>query len=639
MNRAKRKTALPETKLNIWVFASVAFLFAMGSIFLAPGYKAEVEEQRYYLPPIMQQMDSALYERDFLVSASQAESSLFDEFIAKMAFDVPANIPSALFWVMFLARMMFFLGISLIAFAFTRNTFFALLVPLAFIIGYQDIVSSAMPPKNWLFSLSLELHPRSLATPMALLALGLFFLDRFRAALILLSLGFLVHPLTVLPITVALFIYTLVTEIIIKRNFRFALWYLLPLTSYVLMDSIVSTSGAAVQNDIFLQIDSAWLAFGQAWTPWVFFADYLQLTLALGVLLPLLLLFLISVISNRIDPPMLGKITLVTMVIVLLTVVGVIAFDRFGLIFFGQLQLHRGLHLLTILLPLAALSVALLEIFYRDHDPLNKGVFLLLFLVITLGGQGLWLPITLAICFAAFYLVSEAHFRSQPALLTAYTFFAVVLIVKTIISHPSAHTQLNLLQTFFHELVTDPVAALNLFLLWIIPIAAAAALLFGIVISWQWCVVSQQRSLLTIVGSKLTALAILLFFLPTYGKIVEPHKPHNQISYWIRTYVGDEELLFVSKHAEAIGVEARNHLGKNVFFTESGQSLGLYNRSYALEWEHRRQIRQDPDQFMQALADYDIDYYIFRNDELPVEGLSSVFKGEQYVVMQAESVL
>lgn len=625
-------TMLRLGQLNIWLLTTVAFLFSLVSLFLYPGYEIGQDDQRYFLPPILQNMQPELFERDFLMSASQSEATVFDEIVAIAALHQPDNIPMILFWGTFLARTILFLGISLLAFSFTQNLFFAALSPVFFLIGHHEFVTNAMPPKFWLFSFGMELHPRSFTIPMSVLAMGLFFLERHALTWVVLAIGLLIHPLSIIPVIISIGGYTFLVRILLNREYKYALWYLFPIASMIVLILLVG-NGSAMDNSLLQKADPRWLAFSKEQTPWMFFGDYLHQTLQLGVFLPLLLFFLITTTNNRVAPAIVGKLMIICMILASLAIVSIFTFDQLGLVFFGQFQLHRSFHLLTIILPLAVLGTAVLELSQREASLLRRVTFATLFLSVCLGGEYFLLPLSLLTLFVALYFSAQQYFHNSLLLLSSYVFFAVVCIIKTIISHPVAQQQFALLRDFFVALLIDPILSFGLLTLWAVPVFATAVALILILMNWNRQIIKMSHKLIFYTTCGVFALSILFGFHSQYSVYTNPFRLDSDAAYWVQSNIPKNALIFVSLGSENFGKDIRNYLGMSVFFTEFGRSQGTFNRNYAFEWEYRRKLQQNPLQHQAEFVNYGIDYFVFRNSEERFSDLPIVFQDDEYVIL------
>mgnify|MGYP000022742701 CR=1 FL=1 len=627
-----RKSKETKTDYNWLAGAAVAFLLAMVSLLLYPGYAVGIDDLRYFPPAIQANIEPYLYARDFLMSASQAEATLFDEVIAAGAGYDADNLPATLFWVMFVARMAFFLGVSLLAFAFTRNVVLALLMPLVFVVAHHAPVSNAYPPMKWFFSFELEPHPRALGMSLGVLALGLYFVKRHLACWLLLTLAAVLHPLSVLPLLAALGAHSLAQEVIWHQRFAYLGYYLLPVIGLVLM-SVIVTSGQALANDLWLRMDRVWVEFSQIQTPWVFISEYFTPPFLLGIVLPLFLMYLIAIAGDRIRADALGTLTIISAVFVALIFFSVLAFDQLQFIFFGQLQLHRALHYLTILLPVAALSALALEITDAKGKMLPKVALVAAFVVICTSGEYIWLPLGLATLFAAILVLREKLFRSDRILGAAYLLLIIVAVLGTAIRHPDAVSQLHLLRDFVLAFGSDIVTAFGLFTLWAVKPTVALLIIIVMVLFAAARLRTPLQTLALLLACEALALAVLALHFGDYTRIVAPYRPSTPTAAWVQQNVGKDDLIFVSTAAEDQGVELRNHQGKSIFFTDFGRSQGTFNRTYALEWQHRHRLRAAPRKHAADLARYNIDYYIVGNAEEPFEGLEPVFTGARFRVL------
>ena len=114
--------------------------------------------------------------------------------------------------------------------------------------------------------------------------------------------------------------------------------------------------------------------------------------------------------------------------------------------------------------------------------------------------------------------------------------------------------------------------------------------------------------------------------------VASPLQKSRSTGGWILEHVGMMILFFTTQAAEPEAVHIRNRLGKSIFVTNTEGGQGAFQRAYALEWEHRRDIQSDFNQSWEELKNrYHITFVLAKVGEEVSEG-EEVFSDGEYVV-------
>lgn len=603
------------------------------SLFFFPGYKTEYGDQNFYLPPLFQRAVPDSYSRDFLMENSQTNASFFDEIVGITFFHNPKNIPIALFWWTTFSQFLFFFSITGIAFALSKNRFFSLLAPVFFLIGHEGFVCNALPADLWTFHFGIEFHARSLAISITTGALALFLLHQRFFAWIAISVCILLHFISALPILFFFICYTLFSDVWKKRYFWAGGYFLLPLFSIGVLLFFLKSVGGGEGMDLFVRVDSEWMSFLHERVWWIFSWDHFSsLPVLFTIYLPLFSLFLLCRTSSFFSQKVKGILNIFFVSLTFLMLFGLLFFDVFQLSIFGQLQLYRSSIWLRILFIIAALSVCISEILSNKRSRFEKIPYFFSFFCIPLGGTYFFVPFSLFAFFTILFFQIRETMLSKKYQQGIYWGVTISLSVLAFIYSAESHIQLYNLGSFLKNLLLDPLLSLGLFSFWMYRILPLCILLL---LFFLWHQKKYPKHILPIIFclAPIILLAFGFFFRESYQSFVaSPLQNPGALGGWILEHVGNDDLIFTTQAAEPEAVHIRNRLGKSIFVTNTEGGQGAFQRAYALEWEHRRDIQSDFNQSWEELKNrYHITFVLAKVGEEVSEG-EEVFSDGEYVV-------
>lgn len=580
-----------------WASLGISVLFSAISIFVFPGYRVEAEDQVFYIAPLLQKADPSLLSNDFLMETTQTTASFFDEFFGFFLFGNSENIPEVLFWGAFAARVLFFLGISILGFVFSKNPIFALGIPVIFLLGHAGTVCNALPSAEWMSSFGLELHARSAGLSVLVLALGFFFAEWKKMAFSLASFAFLLHPISAIPLFAFFGAW-----ILFSRKWGDVLLFLMPLCALlILLGEMHGNSGMSLLSIV----DAEWREILRDRTPWLFSTENFLSEKKWAVLFgPLILLFFIALcgISSR---SIRQKISLFFVLVFLLCTSGVLLFDTFHIALVGQLQLYRSLFFLQIIVVITAMAF-FFSIFQNAKERYTKSLAIIGFIITPLGGDFFLIPFSILI----FLIILFQQYRNLFTRIFFGIFGAILLF--WCFDHPNITAQFQNLGNFFFS--GDIILSIGLFFQWAQGVFPMLILLALSVFLTRL----QKIPFLGIsAGSLVGALLVFGIFWSDFQNIIQRTwaDRNSETAEWILENTQKDALFFASISAESFCGFLRNHHGRSCFVshTEGGQTA--FSRSGSLEWRDRRTLQKNPSEFLTELQNRGVDFLIFSKDE------------------------
>ncbi|QQS58699.1 hypothetical protein IPN35_03795 [Candidatus Peregrinibacteria bacterium] len=636
MEQQQSKISAKEKLKKKMVFLLIACLFSallvVVSFFFFPGYRVEHGDQNFYIPPLFQKTVPESYSRDFLMENTQTSASFFDELVGITFLGNPENIYISLFWWTTFSQFLFFLAIIGIAFSFSKNRLFSLLVPIFFLVGHEGSVCNALPATIWTFSFGTELHARSLALSLATGALALFLLQRKLLSWIVLTAGVLIHFISALPVLFFFSVYTLFFDVWQKKNTR-SLWYFLFPVFSIGTIFLFLGSGSASGMDFFTRVDAEWTTFLRERVEWIFSWDHLSSpSVLLTIYLPLFLFLCICETSSCFSRKIKEIFGIFFFSLVFLMGIGLLFFDALHFSLFGQLQLYRVGVFLRILFVIAMLSVCFWEMTGGKRTSLEKILYALAFFFIPFGGTHFLVPLSLLVFFVILFLQVQGTLLHKSYQKILFFSMAILLCGLTIYFSAEVQIQFHNLSSFFKNLLFDPLVSLGLFSLWMQQIFPILLLLL-VFLFWR-SGKYPKKSIPAFVGISIFLLVTSgFFFQKSYQAFTtSPLQNPTEVELWVRENVANNDLIFATEGAEGEAVNLRNRFGKSIFVTQVEGGQGAFQRAYALEWKHRKQVQGDLVTYWEELKNtYHINFVLAKKEEKIPEG-EPVFSDEVYMI-------
>jgi hypothetical protein len=509
------------------------------------------------------------------------------------------------------------MGMISFSYALSQRTVLSLFVPAFFLIGHEGYICNAFPATDWMFLFGQELHARSLAISICLLGVGLYFLQKRFLAWLTISVAIAIHIVSAFPIAFFMGVHTLWSVFFQKKHFFRLLYFILPITSVLLLFLAIPDGGSGGM-DFFRVYDPQWIEFANRRSWWIFsWEHFSSISILLTIYLPLFLFYSLAVKSGLVHKAIAQKFHIFVASMVFLIGMGMIGFDLFHISIFGQFQFHRSSIWLRILLIIAAILILLWAIGQKKSSSFEKMVFLLALVALPFGGEHFFLPFTILCFFGSLFLLWKAQKKTFPKGFP-FLFWGMsgLFISGSLIFSAETSSQIQNMTSAFGSLTSDPEIALGYVLLWIAKIFPAIFLAIGIVLISQ-----RLPEHLFHKGVLLIPLvafpAFFLFFSASYSSFVaSPLASLSPLQTWITNNTTSDDLFLGTISAERETKKIRNHLGRNVMITYAEGGQGAFSRNYAMEWLHRREIQSDPKKYWDEITQkYKVDYLISGADE------------------------
>lgn len=315
-----------------WGLALFIALFTIAALWLR-GYEYGSGDQTHYLVFIEKKINPSLYKDDFLVQTRDQQDSIFVEMMTFLATRV-GNLEVAVFFMYMVCLFIFYLALYQIGYALWHDRYAAvlsliLLIPI-YPIGGSSIVT---------FDSYLTL--RTIAHALLLSAVYFLMKRRWWISIFLAGIGFLFHPLTLLPFPIIL--ATLLLSIHKPPRFVVKAVSVFSLIISPLLLRFLSRSNS---DPIFL--DPTWRSILEQRVPYAFALQWSWQSWVISIIY--IFVFVIGLIqlqqrNKTFMATVLKVIGLVCLVLLVIHLAG----DIFSLSFIIKLQLTRSLYLVAIL--------------------------------------------------------------------------------------------------------------------------------------------------------------------------------------------------------------------------------------------------------------------------------------------------
>jgi len=190
-------------KLPLWF---VVLIFVVIALFIH-GYQFPGTDNSVYIPIIKKSMNPNLYKNDLLFMQTQKELSYSPDLIGKILKYVD-DIETVFFVLYILSSYLIFYSIARITQSIFKKKEIMYIVLLLSIIP-QTVGGTAM------WTHEMHMHPRIIAVALALLSI-LFFIDgKSVISAVLLGIGFLIHPISVIGAFCSIMFYLLIKKRIV----------------------------------------------------------------------------------------------------------------------------------------------------------------------------------------------------------------------------------------------------------------------------------------------------------------------------------------------------------------------------------------------------------------------------------------
>lgn len=343
-------------KLIIWsIFLSILSLF----IFL--GYQVGVQDQKIYIPLILNEIDKTTLIKDFLLfgNSNPTNRMMFDELIIFVMKITHLNLYQIFFVLTIISRTIFCYSLIKIVQYFTKSKIFSLISPI-FIMNNLTVYGTATVIfDNFLI-------PRTLVLPLGFVSIGLLLHRKIIFSAIVLAIAFLLHPPTAL-IFIPLFYFEILLRIRTTKKIEFdtIVSATIPVVAFVLLNVFSS----AVRVDYFSTIDTEFEKILRFGVPYIFITNWNVYTLLWFI--PTLIFFFVaakSKINTSIDSKKRREIIFLLGWPVFLTFFSLVSVDIFKMHFISMLQLSRSLIIWKIMSSLFFLFYVYEKLTNRPRD-------------------------------------------------------------------------------------------------------------------------------------------------------------------------------------------------------------------------------------------------------------------------------
>ena len=192
MTDAKPGGRRPRGSLEQWaVFLAATLGFGVLATANSSGYRFGVSDQAFYIPAIGRALEPGLFPRDAALVDAQSRLLAADQLMAWLVSATGMSLPDLFALGYLLTVVLFAGGAWLVGGALFRTTW-AKVALLAALTLRHRVTGTGVNTFEGYF------HPRTLTFAMGLIVVGLALRKRWKAALVLAGLGFMVHPTTAL---------------------------------------------------------------------------------------------------------------------------------------------------------------------------------------------------------------------------------------------------------------------------------------------------------------------------------------------------------------------------------------------------------------------------------------------------------
>ena len=547
----------------------ILVLFTFFSILVFPGYEVFISDQEIYLPLAYHHVDKDLFSQDLILKFDVLQYSLFDELIAFLL-GFTSNISIILFFVYMLTRFIYFYALFKLALYFTKDEKFSILSLLLFVPTISVYGTQIFDTL---------LIPRVIGFSLGLLSLAYFFERRYFTSTILLSLHYLIHPLTSF-FFMAFFYANLLFNFEKKKFFNKELLLpgLIPIITFF-FTAIMNGPGLGFFNII----DDSWnsiILF--RWSS--FFVSGWDYKLFL-VLFTSIIVFLIGLDSYR---DRVKKIPLVVLLLLplFMFMISFFAADLLKLHFIAQLQIYRSLFFIKIFGALLFFRMAYLHIKRNSRD-----IFYNFFMLGTVFSYFVNEDFIYPFFYTFLYLWINRRYKAR------------LTRMIPIFKHESVSIILFIPIFFLFFIVVRNFPSFSLFLLLVV---------FSAATTFTALAYFKKNFPFTTLHVSIFFLVIIIISIPSFSIYSSYYKDKELVASceWIKENTAKDSVFITFPDKLSRPIRLLCH--RSVFASGREGSSSLFDRSFAFEWKKRMEIHSavyaNISSIKSLTSDYRIDY-------------------------------
>tara|TARA_B100001123_G_scaffold301719_1_gene336779 strand:- start:10035 stop:11573 length:1539 start_codon:yes stop_codon:yes gene_type:complete len=242
---------------------AAAIGFSLLAILNVGGYRYGVQDQSFYLPAVLRQLDPTLFLRDTAVLEAQDLFFFFDNAIGWITKFTGWSLPFTFFGLFVLGLLILGIATATLGWQLYGSWYTAATLTLAITLRHRISLTAVNTLEGYL-------HPRMLAFAVGISALALFMRGRSWPALLITIIAIMLHPTTGLWFLIALSVAVVVAEPPSSRGMLLGILIGTPVLLWL--------SQAMVGNR-FVVMDDAWISVlahksylfpsNWTWTAWL----------------------------------------------------------------------------------------------------------------------------------------------------------------------------------------------------------------------------------------------------------------------------------------------------------------------------------------------------------------------------------
>lgn len=573
----------------------IILLFTIFSIIVFPGYEVFISDQEIYLPMAYNNFDENLFSNDFALRFDVLQYSFFDELIGFLL-RFTSNISYILFFIYALARFIYFYALYRIVLHFTDDEKFSILSLLLFIPPIS--VYGTQVFDNYLI-------PRVMGFSLGLLSLYYLFEKKYFKSTILLSLYYLIHPLTAL-FFLAIYYLNLLFDFGKRKFFNkeLVILGLIPIGAF-LLSSFVNGPGLG----FFVVIDDVWNSVIMFRWQSFFISDWgFRLFFVLFTSILVFLIGLSEYKDNK-KKPILYVLFFFPLLVSLLSIY---AADILKLHFVAQLQVYRSLFFIKIFGAILFFRMGYLHVKTKPQDFLYN-FFILGVVVSYFMNEDFIYPFFYAFLFLwvkrryNVWFTKILPFLRQDA--TSVVFFIIILPIFILYAKNVESFSIGF---FFLVLIVAVLLASITYLKKVFPFR-----FFHIFFIFVF---------------------LILIFIPSFSIYSVYYKDSELIEScnWIKENTTKDSVFITFPQKLSRPLRLMCH--RNIFVSGREGSSSLFNRAFALEWKKRMDLHYEVYSNFSLLKSLTKDYkinHIFSSEQIN-SSYTLVFDNKVYYIYKIE---
>jgi len=591
-------------EMKILLLIAILTVFSM---VVFPGYDTFSSDHELYIPAIYQEIDSALFEKDFSLSFNQTRYTFFDDFIAFAMKLSGMDLFYVLVVLLALVKAIYFYAIYKIAFYFTQDrkiSVFSMIV----LMGGFFVYGSGM--STWHTSLL----PSVMSLSLCLLFLHYFLNKKHFVSAIILGVALLIHPITALPFII-LFYFDLF--VIGWRRKEIGVDTLLFGLIPFLFLRLLMLGGGEPTMSILTTIDPIWEGLIRSRSPYIFITTWGESSTFNSTpfyLAASIFLFIVSCmeLGNIFKNPERKKYAyLLFFIPALLFIFSFLTVDIMKIHFFAQLQMSRSLVIWKIFISLLFSLYAYMRIKDNPKDVLYN--FLIMGIVFS-------------------FIVKEAFFFTfLPAFGLLWLGNRGILRHKYLPRITLFVFAVTLLGLLYMALSGD------LFTVLLVTILGAGSAALLVYYKSDFIFGAKKKYTFRVIVAMLMASS--LFFLPKFHILPAYYgdKQFTEVCDWIKSNT-PKSSLFITAPFGSSGGQLRIACHRSVFLTDKDGAQIVFDRDFAIEWNKRSVITGEISKNYSLLDDisreYNIDY-IFSASEVNLD-YPLIFHNGKYFIYKID---